>query len=371
MNASKLKFVSTAKQRDGKGYIAITSIITEENKFFLISEELETSTAHREIYETAAYANIRNTIKKLHQTRSVWIPLTEDIKKEYFDEDGNAIFTGYYLEEAENPPQSETRQDNTMTRILEKLVENQEKNRKQNVRKTAERFRLEKFDGKNKNAQQWMELFESECEKFEISEDEDKIETLRIFLDKSCTDWYSTMLMKQTLQLEWGIWKEQFCKKYTTRGWTSTKYALSHAYKSGSLLEYAIKKEKLLLQDMQKMDNTTLINLIAHGSPEFILGKIDKEKISQTTDLYNEIGKLEHLAMKTKQGNKKIPDKPNTDKKQKCNICERLNKGTRYHPEESCGFKDKDSKNNNQVKLINNAELEVELQNENELQKNL
>jgi len=48
------------------------------------------------------------------------------------------------------------------------------------------------------------------------------------------------------------------------------------------------------------MDQGTLIDLIANGLPNFILGKINKEEVLQTNELFNEIGKLEHLASKNK-----------------------------------------------------------------------
>ncbi|KPJ21574.1 hypothetical protein RR48_00836 [Papilio machaon] len=54
--------------------------------------------------------------------------------------------------------------------------------------------------------------------------------------------------------------------------------------------------------------------------------------------------------------------------KEKCSICEYLQKGVRYHPEDACWFKTKMNigreKINKQIKHINNSELECELQNE-------
>lgn len=50
--------------------------------------------------------------------------------------------------------------------------------------------------------------------------------------------------------------------------------------------------------------------------------------------------------------------------KEKCSICEKLNKGVRYHSEDSCWFKTKinTEKYKKQIKLINNSGLECELQ---------
>lgn len=63
-------------------------------------------------------------------------------------------------------------------------------------------------------------------------------------------------------------------------------------YQSGSLLEYFIKKEKLLLEVWKTIDQVTLIDLIAAGFPDFIMDKINKEEILETKDLFNEVNKL-------------------------------------------------------------------------------
>lgn len=60
----------------------------------------------------------------------------------------------------------------------------------------------------------------------------------------------------------------------------------------------------------------------------------------------------------------KVEAKLNKNKLQRCSICEKLNKGVHYHSENSCWFKTEVNKEDrkNQIKLINNSELECELQ---------
>ncbi|GBP05437.1 Retrovirus-related Pol polyprotein from transposon 412 [Eumeta japonica] len=50
---------------------------------------------------------------------------------------------------------------------------------------------MEKFSGRTSNVNQWIEEFETECERFEILQDESKIEILKHLLDKQCLDWYT------------------------------------------------------------------------------------------------------------------------------------------------------------------------------------
>lgn len=106
-------------------------------------------------------------------------------------------------------------------------------------------------------------------------------------------------MIKFTLQSEQSAWKRNFLKTFGNKGWTTSNYALSFKYQAGgSLLEYAIKKEKLLLETRKTMDQGTLIDIIAAGLPDFITDRIDKENITYTQDLFNDLGKLEHFVTK-------------------------------------------------------------------------
>lgn len=367
----KLKFVfNTKATKDGKStFIAITSIITENNKVFLIPEEYEAVSFHKYIYASKTYNIVRNSLKKRHQTRSVWIKVTPELIETYFDEDENMKFEDQYLEEVTHEQlaiNNQNQSENHMLKILEKLVENQQIKEKQNIKQLANRFVIDKFDGRNISANQWMDVFEKECARFDIKENEDKIEIFRLFLEKSCTDWYASMMIKFTLQSEWTEWKSNFVETYANKGWSSSKYALAFKYQSGSLLEYSIKKEKLLLEVRKTIDQGTMIDLIAAGLPDYVTDRINKEEILETKDLFNEVGKLEHLVIKKKFMKKKENTEPIKDKLQKCTICENLKKGVRYHSESSCWFKAKDNKEieKKQIKIINNSELECELQSE-------
>lgn len=362
----KLKFTFEVKPTtDGKSnFMAITTIATQDNKVFQIPEEYQAILHHKHIQASKTYVTVKNTLKKRYQTRSIWIKVTGDILQTYFDEDENMIFQDQYLEEITQEQLAIVNKratEDPIVKILEKLIESQQSKEKPSIKKIADRFVIEKFDGKNTSACHWMEVFEKECARFDLEKDEEKIEIFRLFLEKSCTDWYSSMMMKFSLQSEWSEWKTNFIETYGNKGWTTSKYALSFKYQVGSLLEYAIKKEKLLLEIRKTIDQGTLIDIIAAGLPDFITDRINKEEIVYTKDLFRELGKLEHLITK-----KKIIKKNSNTKltKEKCNICEKLNKGVRYHSEDSCWFKTKinSDEHNNQIKIINNSELECELQ---------
>lgn len=281
----------------------------------------------------------------------------------HLDEEENLQFNEHILEEIQErktPTLAEISADQSMIKLLEKLLKEKEKDYEvQNLGKLANDFMIEKFTSKYSNAQQWIKHFEEECKRLRIIQDKQKIEILKLFLEKTCNDWYSCMLMKVTVDSEWEEWKRKFCETFANKGWPPITCALSFRYQTGSLLDYAIKKERLLLEVRKSIDKGTLIDIIATSLPNFICDLIDRETLKETEDIYNEIGKLEHLVDKKKFENKKSRDYNTkvTIEKTPCKICKEKNKGTRYHPESTCWFKDKEDR----IKHVNKSKLEVEL----------
>ena len=59
-----------------------------------------------------------------------------------------------------------------------------------------------------------------------------------------------------------------------------------------------MKKDRLILDINKSIDPKTLIDLIATGLPEFILNKINRDDLEDSTDLFNEIRKYEGIVYK-------------------------------------------------------------------------
>ncbi|XP_045476337.1 uncharacterized protein LOC123682001 [Harmonia axyridis] len=364
----KLKFTfKMLAASDGKSNVlCVTRITTTDGNTFKIPNEYSNALLHVELLKTAAYTKIKKTCSQRGQTRRVWVSLTKEMRNTYFDEDGNIQFESVYLEEVSEESSDTTTSTSAPEHSLEKLLEkilkkNQENSGERNVGKLATEFTIGKFDGKNANAEQWLRSFEKECERFEIDENCNKIEILKSFMEKVAADWYDCTLLKLTITAEWNDWRENFCKTFSCKGWSPIKYAIAFRYQAGSLLEYSMKKEKLLLQVRKTMDSDTLVDLIAMGLPNSILDKIDREKIVKSEDLHNELNKLEHLTMKKNSEVKKFkPDFKGKTEKIPCKICKDNNKGTRFHPEMECWFRDPEKKGN-KLRQVNNLTLDVEL----------
>ncbi|KAJ8671093.1 hypothetical protein QAD02_002352 [Eretmocerus hayati] len=113
---------------DGKSNImCITSIITETNQEFVVPEELQTASLHRALVSTDAYARIKNSSKKRHKCRNIWINSTPELTETYIDEAGNIIFADDYSKEKQKGYGAASFGDsNNLKEILEKLVEDKQ-----------------------------------------------------------------------------------------------------------------------------------------------------------------------------------------------------------------------------------------------------
>lgn len=368
MEKLSFEFIVKSSEDPKTSIICITSITDTNNHTFSIPQSLQPVKLHDKVITAQAYQKVKTTLQRRHDKRQVWITLSPEIKNDYIDEDGNMQFKGYLLEEITPEPQRQPSttgiSEEALTRILENLAERKKDSSKSySIKNLTEKLVIEKFTRRTSNVSQWMNIFEAECSRLEIEEDTKKIEALRLFLEDSCKDWYSSMLIKYTINSDWSIWKESFCETYAEKGWSSVRYAMLFKYRQGSLLEYALKKERLLLEINKSIDKPTLIDLIATGLPSFITDKIDRGSLKEIEDLFNNIRGLEHLVNKRRIGSFENKIKEKEGRVKPCKICEKENKGNRYHPESVCWFKNKNSDRPKRdlIRNVNNSELEIEL----------
>ncbi|GBP39189.1 hypothetical protein EVAR_26975_1 [Eumeta japonica] len=178
----KLRFDFAVKTSvDGKSNIVcITSIGTPDGHIFAIPVEYQPASLHPTVISTSSYIKVKKTLNKRHQTRKIWIALTDEISKTYLDEAQNLQFNDYYLEEImENTNDCKSlpiSSNQNLEKLLEKLLEEkQSKSETQNLGKISKDFMIDKFTGRNANANQWIKGFNKECERFHIDEDKRKL----------------------------------------------------------------------------------------------------------------------------------------------------------------------------------------------------
>lgn len=376
MTKLKFQFEVVAAEDPKTNIIIIKSIINEESQQFEVPKNLSSLKYHARLTAMPEFKKVITTLKKRGQSRSVWFNLNDEDERDYIDESGNAAMGEYLLEELQIPQRQEehqvTKLDENLVKILEKLVEQKKDNttlKNPNLNKISEKFVIEKFTGKNVSAIQWLSTYEKECERLDITKDAEKIEILRLFLENNCKDWHSSMLIKNTLNSEWKTWKENFLETFADKGWSSILHAINYKFLNGSFLDYALKKERLLLETNKDIDKITIINLIAAGLPEFVREKIDREELKDSQDLFNELRRYEKLPKKKFIDDYKTirrltkPDGIKNIEKKPCKICEEKGKTNRYHPETLCWYKTGKNKVENQS-LSTNSILEVELNND-------
>lgn len=170
----------------------------------------------------------------------------------------------------------------SLEKLIEKLIETNQKSNEKSVEKIAKEITINKFNNKTQNASQWLHEFEEESNRFNVSQDEKKIKFLKLFLDKSCVDWYGCVLIKLTISSNWSEWKKKFCDTFANKGWSPIRYAINFKYQTGLLIEYALKKEKLLLETRKEIDVGTLIDPITVGLPNSVS---DRNTLVKSTEI--------------------------------------------------------------------------------------
>ncbi|XP_049308621.1 uncharacterized protein LOC125777574 [Bactrocera dorsalis] len=359
----KLQFeVELAADEDPKNNImVIKSITTEDGITYLIPLGFQAVKHHPQLIKLPEFLKIKKTLQRRGNNRKVWVFMPSDILALYKDDVGNMMYNDYLLQEMTQVT-SQSITDGKLLEILDKLSDKSKVNegKHNSLNKLNEKFVLKKFDNKTTNAKQWLQSFESECVRFDLNSDTERIIALRLFSNDSENDWYESMLIKHGLNTLWKIWQESFLKTFADKSWSSVMYALNFKHLNGSLLEYALKKQRLLLEYNSDIDLRTLVDLIVAGLPTYITNKLDRQEMTDPTLLFSALRMHENH-------NKNVPKhftetkrftKPEMEnKKRTCQICFKMGKKNRFHPENLCWYKED---KNDGVKHCKNLMLEID-----------
>lgn len=171
-------------------------------------------------------------------------------------------------------------------------------------------------------------------------------------MKNSAEEWYRSSKMKLPDD-DWSPWAESFTTVFGDKGWSKVRYAFSFKFMSGSFVDYALKKERLILEVEKKMTVTTRIKLIVVGLPIEIQDKLDKEEIDSTDVLINLLGRYERKTQQRRESNKderaQRDHKTNpleSVEKKPCHICDSLKLYNRFHPPERCFNRNKNERAN-------------------------
>lgn len=333
--------------------------------FYTFPNELVPDSRHPELMQHPIVARINKGLTKVGQMRCFQITMTPDLVKIYMDTEFNFVFKDVYLEEevGDSPPSVKSPLESSHLETLVKILSKPE----ESASRIKKNFVLEDFKGKSQNAVEWWRKFEKECESNKISDLKKQIQLLKLSVKETALDWFNSASLRLSEEHNLGMWKAEFLATFTDNSWSADRSAYSYRYLGGSLLEYALRKERMLLELQPDMQEKTRISLIVVGLPLQIQNKIKKKETGTIIQLFNNVREHESSAAKFYNTNKdKInPTSPQPEKKENpknykpCSICTSIGRPNRFHPENLCR-----SKKRPEINLVGEIHLEDESKNE-------
>ena len=318
--------------------------------WFHIPDEFQrVSTFHDTLAAVGPVKSALNVITKRGQYRTVNVTVSKSVADLYLDSDDNLVFNELMLEEVvvgseSHPPDP---------KLAELALCIQKFKPPESVNDILKHFLIEKFSPKNKNVEAWCALFESESARFSLVGAK-QIEVFKSCLDGSMSDWFAVSQRKLSISAGWSQWKELLLSTFSDSSWKPIRYAFNFRYLSGSLIDYAVKKERMLLELDRNLPQLVILDLIVVGLPNHIQNGLNKNNVTTIQILHNKLKKFEvgdkdpsskykfnkfqnfSLSKNNIENptSKNFENKRNVNKKP-CSIC--AGKGfERYHPESNC-----------------------------------
>ncbi|KAL1493647.1 hypothetical protein ABEB36_009346 [Hypothenemus hampei] len=348
----KKLYVQVIKKKENEYEIA--GISEDRFLWYRFSDEFCNIKQHKNLLSKTPIKSAIKSIKSINGTRKIAVKLDGNLKREYFDEDGNFCYKDFSLEEIEVCSVRESENEIILTQKIKELESRLNTNNEIKIYEVEKKFVLGKFD-KKQNSSEWFASYELECSRHKIIESSQKIEALKFFVIGSVEDWYKVNLTKIGLN-NWSEWKKSFLNVFVDKGWTIVRRAYSYKYLNGSLIDYALAKERLCLEAERGSTEITRIQMIVFGLPLEVQVELDREEITTITKLFEELRKVEDLIKKNKilnNSNKKIEySKGKIDEgkkkqqhqlenlKRPCQMCQTLGWPERYHSPTECRNKE-------------------------------
>lgn len=352
-----------------------------EKTYYEIPEDKQDISDHHELLALPKVKNILKSIKARGSFRTSVISLTPELKEIYFDAEEDVMFKDEYLQLIYSPAYVRTvfGQESSEPQDTVELPRKSKENKK-DFKKIKEDFVLNNFDGKSVSVNLWLEKFETECTRCEVEEDRDRILILRLFMDGIAKEWFDSKLIRLGLDKSFQIWKENCLESFCETSWHKYREAYSFRYIGGSLVDYAFRKENLLLNLRNNFPTDILIDLIVTSLPDILQDRINRSKVTTFEKLLGELRKLESSKKYDNGRNKdnhrmtksaeQIPSYSQTNrkpiKKEPCSICEKKGFSGRFHLETVCRLRNK-SNNVEQknipgnIRTVNNVGIQDEL----------
>jgi len=304
MAANQL-FVQVVKRSEDE--FIVNRISTDKRVWYLLPEELQELKHHPFLTSKKIIMNATAVIKNIGGFRTIALRIDEDIRKEYFDESDNICFQEFPLEEfvpipvprAIEPKNIEL--ENRIKQLEHKLKE-KSINDDSFLRDIETKFILNRFKKGQYDSELWLRQFEDECHRFKVILDNHKVQALRYFVDGPARDWYESNLKKIGLNTSWEVWKDSFLNVFVDKGWSIVRKAFNFKYLGGSIVDYALAKEKLCLEMEPKSTEISRVNQIVFGLPIEAQDRLDREEITTIDKLFSKLRRLEDTFIRQQKG---------------------------------------------------------------------
>lgn len=383
---------------DKKTFATIRRIRScEDDTWFSFPEEFRLPLHHEELVKLPAIKAAIASFTKRGQHRAPYATLDESTTALYADSDGNFIYKGHYLLQTEFAPDPPPQQfsDPKLAELVSHMSKISEP-KDEPIKDILKHFLIEKFHPKNRNVEAWCLMFEKESSRFSLCGSR-QIEVFKSFLDPSLGNWFAINQRRFLDASVWSSWKEKLVSTFGDNSFNAIRYALNYKFMNGSLIDYAIDKEKMLLELDRGYSDLTILDLIIAGLPSHVYNSLNKTTVTNIDKLHSKLKKFESTD-KNLESSKKFKNfkqnssnlsnvKPNqskdesqsrksyvftnknagskvnfekfTDKKvgsperKFCSICAKRGNPGRLHKESACWFKDEVP-----IRSVNNVEIE-------------
>lgn len=284
-----IKFKIESKLLNDEVKLFVTHITFNEETY-VFPEHLQSIDLHEHITTLQEVKNVIKTLSdKPDQFRYVKVTLNPQLLELYFV-NGNPTFNTYSLEMLESqqfmPSMTE------LLVLINRLQEELEQISKSKLEGKIMFFDLTPFNVES-NVSFFLDKFELECSRFNIVNDDEKIETLREFVSSSALDWYDSTLLKFG-KSNWSGWMDSMKSVFCNGDWTKIRNAYNFRFDmSGEYVDYVLQKEKLILELNDHIPTEVLISLIVIGLPVDIQNELNKDEIQSTEKLIAELSRFE------------------------------------------------------------------------------
>lgn len=340
----KARFLIAAEaSADGKTTVLNVKQIQFDGstEVFVFPLEKQSLGLHTELLKSTIIGSARRSLTTRGKYRNPFVPMTDELAATYLDEANNPIFQNELLEEIVIDGTSYSSVGSNLSGGSKaSVVEIPTQRALSTIVKDAV---LTKFSGRNRNPVTWINNFEIECQRLDVPQSR-FCEVLRLYLEESAAEWYTTMRTLLGGSTVWETWRESFLNAYSCRGWTEVCNALNFRYtrKFGSLNTYMIKKLSLLVDMDPKMSENMLICCIVVGLPSDVREKLDRSEITKLNELFTKINAIDRPNFfesnsRNNNDNNKQPVRNRGDSF--CGYCEKKGFPGKKHAESDCFFK--------------------------------